>query len=174
MRRSLGILALLIVAIVSPFNRAIAQADTLTASQPANPPIPERAGKRSLLYTLVPLPTLLLAIPALIVGPATGYFYGGMKGRAWLGIGIRTVAASGLIAAAAACYNFCSPGSEQAVGVASVAATGLLIGSAIYDMASVKKAVRNHNRRGPENPLAVYPAYFPKFKAVGMVFSLEF
>jgi hypothetical protein len=169
--RSLGIVALLAVATLAPASRAMAQADDVTASQAATAPNPGKAGKRSLLYTLVPLPTLVLAIPALIVGPSTGYFYGGMKGRAWSGIGVRTLAFGGMIAAVGACYNYCSDGSQLAAGLAFFAAGGLLLGSAIYDMASVKKAVRNHNQRPHEKPFAVYPTYFPSVKAVGIVFS---
>ena len=67
------------------------------------------AFKASLWGTLLPLPTIVLTIPGLIGGPSIGYFTSGLKSRAWMGIGIRTVGVGGAISAFAICGWDCGP-----------------------------------------------------------------
>ncbi len=142
----------------------------------SNLPVPAQAEKKSLLYTLLPLPTLVLTVPALIAGPSAGYFYGGLNGRAWAGIGIRTLALGGMFSAFGICGWDCGPG-ESAYNIAWAVFIGsgaILAGSAIYDIATVKEAVRNHNARGHQSLITIYPGYAQQLGAFTITLSKRF
>ena len=50
------------------------------------------AFQQSLYGTIIPIPTLILTVPGIWFGPSLGYFYAGRSGRAWAGMGVRTLA----------------------------------------------------------------------------------
>ncbi len=149
------------------------------AADTIQPPFksPSRAFTYSLVGTLAPLPTLVLTLPAIIVGPSLGYFYGGMPGRAWLGIGLRTAGMGGMVLSFVICGWDCGPGDSgyDIAWATFLAGGGLTVVSAIVDIASVKGAVRRQNEKLKEkSDLAVIPMYFPMTNTVGMGLSLRF
>lgn len=129
----------------------------------------------SLFGTLIPTATLVLAYPGLLIGPSTGYFYAGQGGRAWTGIGVRALATGGMLSAFAICGWDCGKG-DDAYDVAwavFIASGGVFVGSAIYDIATVKGAVRERNHTFKAS-LAVAPIYSPARREVGLRLSLRF
>ena len=134
-----------------------------------------RAFRSSLLGTIAPLPTLILIIPGLIVGPSLGYFYGGMPGRAWKGIGLRVVGIGGMIGAVLYCWNCIPEQTDFTLNwIVLLSSAGLVVGSAVYDIASIKKAIRKKNASIPNIGLTLAPRYFVHTKSVGLALSYKF
>lgn len=80
----------------------------------------------------------IAAVPGIMVGPSLGSFYGGCWGRGLLLTGLRLGASVAAIA-----YQM---ENDEADNTAVWALwLGTLIGSAIYECATVKSAVRKHN-----------------------------
>jgi hypothetical protein len=134
-----------------------------------------RAQNYSLLGTLVPLPTFVLTYPGLLVGPSLGYFYAGHSGRAWTGIGIRALATGGMISSFVICGWDCGEG-DAAYNIAwavFITSTGVFIGSAIYDIATVKGVVLRGGSRPNKTTLTLAPRYFTDSRAVGMQLRLN-
>lgn len=110
----------------------------------------------------------LLASSGLYFGPAVGYWYGGASGRAWKGVGIRF--GTGLVAGLAITL-ICTSGDcgydgegSAGAGLVALAATGVILGSAIYDLAKVKSHVRKANEaklRDSGASLSVLPVVSP-------------
>lgn len=139
----------------------------------ATPPFRSPAGafNRSLLGTLIPLPTLILTVPGIVVGPSLGYFYGGKPGRAWMGIGLRVAGLGGMVSSFAICGWDCGPGDSgyDMAWIVFIAGGGLTVGSAIVDIATVKGAVRKRNEEVGAQPIAsIGPIYLPNAKTVGL------
>jgi hypothetical protein len=126
----------------------LGNADSLQSPDSGRAPTPVGAAKRSLLWTVLPSATLILAPVALVGGPAAGYFYGGLPGRAWTGIGIRTVGLGAMIGAFGVCGWDCSSadGAYNAAWALFIGGSAILLGSAVYDMATVSGAVRKRTR----------------------------
>jgi hypothetical protein len=126
--------------------------------------------------TLVPTATLVLAVPGIIVGPSTGYFFAGMPGRAWTGIGIRIAAIGGMISSFAICGWDCGPGDEayNIAWAAFLTGAAITVGSAIYDIGTVKKAVRRKNAERMTARGRLVPAYFADSKAFGLKMRFAF
>lgn len=149
------------------------------AADSIQPPFksPSTAFKYSLWGTIAPLPTLVLTLPAIIVGPSLGYFYGGKPGRAWLGIGLRTAGLGGMVSSFAICGWDCGPGDSgyDIAWVVFLAGGGLTVVSAIVDIASVKRDIRERNEKlSTKTQLSAGPMYFPMTKTVGVGISLRF
>jgi hypothetical protein len=139
-------------------------------TQPVLPISEQQAFNRSLYGTLIPLPTLVFTLPGLIAGPSLGYFYGGKPGRAWTGIGLRTAGVGGMVSSFAICGWDCGPGDDSydlawAVFIASGA---LVVGSAVYDIATVKGAVRDRNERLLGDRWEISPRYFSRSRGIGL------
>ena len=135
------------------------------------------AFKSSLWSTLIPLPTVVLTIPGIIVGPSTGYFYGDMKGRAWRGIAIRTVGLGGMISSFAICsWDNCGPGDDNytTAWLVFASSAGLMVASAVYDIASIKKDIRKKNASMTHTSLSLEPTYFVRMKSAGMILRVRF
>lgn len=130
----------------------------------------QRAFRYSLYGTLIPLPTVVLTGPGLIFGPSLGYFNAGLRGRAWTGVSIRAVALGGVISAFAICPWECGPGDDgyTPAWIVFTASSGILVGSAIYDIATVKRAVRRHYAQDQSTAWSVSPAYFVQSKSIGI------
>ncbi len=109
----------------------------------------------------------------LLVGPSLGYFYAGQKGRAWRGVGLRVLGFGGLIAAAAASWDCYGAECEKARAVATVGAA-LTLGSAIYDIATVRGAVRQRNEAAQRMSVRVAPTYSSRRRAAGVSMQLTF
>ena len=109
-----------------------------------------------------------VAIVGIMVGPSLGNFYGGLWGRGLLMTGLRVG-----VSVAAIAYSMYY---DEADNTAVVALwLGTLIGSAIYECATVKSAVRKHNaaRIAKRNmKLAVAP--FPVRRGAGLSVQLSF
>jgi hypothetical protein len=104
-----------------------------------------------------------------------GYFYAGQGGRAWTGIGIRALATGGMISAFGICGWDCGEGDDEYTIAWAVflASGGTFLGSAIYDIATVQRSVRERNQS--LNPsLSLTPTYSPARRAVGLRLSLQF
>ena len=109
-----------------------------------------------------------VAIAGIMVGPSLGNFYGGLWGRGLLMTGLRV----GVSVAAIAYSMYYDETDNAAVGVLWLST---LIGSAIYECATVKSAVRKHNaaRLAKRNlKLAVAPV--PVRRGAGLSVQLSF
>lgn len=133
------------------------------------------AFRYSLLSTLIPTATLVFAYPGLLIGPSTGYFYTGEGGRAWTGIGVRLLATGGMASAFVICGWDCGEGdSEYNIAWAVfLASGGAFVGSAIYDIATVERAVRRHNESLNFEWSAV-PTYSARERRLGLRIGMRF
>jgi hypothetical protein len=110
---------------------------------------------------------------SMLVGPSLGYFYAGLVGRGFGGLGVRAIGLAGLIGG----VSFLSDemNKKPALGVPLMLGGGVLFfGSMFYDLAKVRKAVRKHNSRLQDLSLNVAPVLSPKSKTVGLSFHLDF
>jgi len=101
----------------------------------------------------------LLIYTGLYFGPSMGYFYAGKSGRGWASFGLRNAIGLGMvIGVTAACppADPCDEGAASAIVL--IGGVGILA-SAIYDIANVKKTVRERNARQMASSLAVIPTY---------------
>ncbi len=110
----------------------------------------------------------LTASSGLYFGPAVGYWYGGASGRGWKGVGIRlgTGIVAGLAITLICTSGDCGfdDGGSAGAGLVALAATGVILGSAIYDLAKVKSHVRKANEaklRDSGASLSVLPVVSP-------------
>lgn len=87
-----------------------------------------------------PTPGLLL-LGGLLVGPALGHFYAGRPGRAFAGIGIRTVTLAGLLGGFAASWNNNAGGDQLLVAGLMLTATAV-----VWDIARAPHSAEVHNR----------------------------
>lgn len=133
-------------------------------------PTERKAFQYSLYGTLLPLPTLVFTVPGLIVGPSLGYFHAGLRGRAWTGIGLRTLAMGGVVSSFVICGWDCGPGDDgyTPAWIVFLSSSGLLVGSAIYDIATVKGTVRQRYAQRRESRWSVSPVYYAQSSAIGL------
>jgi len=109
-----------------------------------------------------------VAIAGIMVGPSLGNFYGGCWGRGLLMTGLRV----GASVAAIAYSLYYDEADNTAVGVLWLST---LIGSAIYECATVKSAVRKHNAaRLAKRNLKLAVAPFPVRRGAGLSVQLSF
>ncbi len=138
---------------------------------------PKRAFTRSMLGTFVPLPTLVLAVPGIIVGPSLGYFHAGMPNRAMIGVGIRIIGVGGMLSSFAICGWDCGPGDDNydIAWAVFIGSGGIVVGSAAYDLLTIKRQVRNHDAKLlDQKSLAFRPVYYPNMRALGAGLTLRF
>ncbi len=130
----------------------------------------QRAFNYSLLSTVIPLPTIVLAVPGIWFGPSFGYFYADRPGRAWAGIGIRTLAIGGMISSFGICGWDCGPGESayDAAWAVFLTSGGVFVGSAIYDIATVKREVRKQNATLDVTSWRVVPRFRPGTADIGL------
>ena len=144
----------------------------------------ERAAFRlSLLGTLIPvaLGTAILATndggdysdsngslegfliyAGLYVGPSLGYFYAGKSGRGLASFGLRNgIAMVSLVGAIAICppMDYCDDGQVTAASAIIIAGGVGVLGSVIYDLANVRRTVRERNEQELASRVAVTPTY---------------
>jgi len=119
-------------------------------------PSPRRASAISLASTLVPCAIgaasfvsdapeagWMLGAPAIMLGPATGYLYGGLPGRGLAGVGLRLGAGVLTVLGVGSMFDE----SSDSTGGAYVALAGAVVvaGSAVFDLALVGRDVRRKN-----------------------------
>ncbi len=151
---------------------------------------PKTAFLLTLVGTAVPLAALAagaagaedfggIGLAGLLVGPSLGYFYGGLAWRGLLGIGIRGIGVGIMWAAVWGAWKEAwgwdgdRANGEEWVGVA-LAGVGIMLGSALWDLADVKGAVNRRNLRARERTLAFAPLFNPRTKTVGITVRLSF
>ncbi len=115
-------------------------ADTVRAKSP----------RRALLLSLGG--TLAMGVPivnlaALPLGPALGHFYAGNDHQAWVGIGIRTGAIAGAMLLIMGAALDGSKSTPATIDRYLYGATAVILGSAIYDIATAPAAARRANER---------------------------
>jgi hypothetical protein len=104
----------------------------------------------------------------IMIGPSLGNFYGGLSGRGLLLTGLRV----GTTVAAMAYTMYYDESDNTAVVALWL---GTLIGSTIYECATVKSAVRKHNAaRLAKRNLKVAVAPFPLRRGAGLSVQLSF
>lgn len=108
------------------------------------------------------------SVIGVMIGPSFGYFYGGCWGRGLLMTGLR-------VGVSALALAYALENDEKDNTALAVLMAGTLVGSAIFECATVKSAVRKHNaarlaKRGPK--LDVSP--FPARKGAGLNVRLSF
>ena len=109
----------------------------------------------------------------IVVGPSLGFFSIGRPGRAWTGIGLRVLGFGAALGAVGASWN-CSRG-ECAPGQAVLLlGTALTLGSAIYDIATVKNAARRQLEATRGTAVSVLPTYSMSRHAAGMSVRVRF
>jgi FtsH-binding integral membrane protein len=106
---------------------------------------------------------LFTSMGTAIIGPAPGYFYGGLFGRGLLGMGIRA-------AGVAIIFSSFIPESMLLFG------TGLavVVGSTIWDLVKIKSAVNKRNERKRAVSLNISPVYVPQSKTCCISFQTQF
>ncbi len=109
-----------------------------------------------------------VAIAGLMAGPSLGYFYGGCWGRGLLMTAVRVGVSLGVLA-----YSL-NNDEEDLTGL-GYAYLGVLLGTAIYECATVKSAVRKHNAAHmAQRGLTVAAAPFVLPKGAGLHVRLSF
>ncbi len=111
----------------------------------------------------------LASLGTSVLVPAPGYFYGGLWGRGFSGMGLRALGVAGVILGIGAMDKKTESGAVLLIGGA-----GLIIGSMIYDLAKVSGAVRRRNLKLHEKTLAISPVYLPQQKALGIHVQIGF
>ena len=109
-----------------------------------------------------------VGVAGIMIGPSLGNFYGGLWGRGLLLTGLRV----GTTVAAMAYTMYYDESDNTAVVALWL---GTLIGSTIYECATVKSAVRKHNAaRLAKRNLKVAVAPFPLRRGAGLSVQLSF
>lgn len=85
----------------------------------------------------------------LVFGPATGYWSGGVSGRGWGGVALRSgISVGGALLAVAVCGTDSFGCENEDAALAVLIATGAaMLGSAIHDISTVDDRVRERNER---------------------------
>lgn len=101
----------------------------------------------------------------LYMGPAAGYWTGGVGGRGWSGVGLRSgIAVGGGLLALALCGDGWGCENEGAVTAVLLATGAGLVASAVHDIASVDDHVRSRNaelRQERSTSVSVVPTVSP-------------
>ena len=103
----------------------------------------------------------LVFLGGLLVGPALGHFYAGRPGRAFAGMGVRTVALAGFLGGFAASYNNNSGGDALFLAGLVLSATAVA-----WDIARAPHSAEVHNRT--IQPGRVTMAFGPLHNAAGV------
>jgi len=100
-----------------------------------------------------PAGSTVLSLAGVLVGPSVGHFYARRPGRAVVGIGIRTLALGGAVAAIGAAWN---DESSTAAG-AAVLALGVGVMSVFIDIVAAPDSARKHNEEVERGRAEVIP-----------------
>lgn len=105
------------------------------------------------------------------LGPSLGYFGAGLQGRGWGGFTLRALGLAGVIVGWALAWD---EGDSTAIYASFFGGAALVLGSTIYDLATIRRAVRRRNDRIRGASLNVAPVLAPKSKTVGLTLQLGF
>jgi hypothetical protein len=120
-----------------------------------------------------------IGLAGLLVGPSLGYFYGGLLWRGLLGVGIRAIGEGVILIGGLGAWfdawgwDDVEADTRKWESVVLVGA-GIVLASAIWDLAAVKGAVNRRNIRARERALAFSPLINPRTKTVGLTLRLSF
>jgi hypothetical protein len=106
-------------------------------------------------------------------GPSLGYFAIGRPGRAWTGIGLRALGFGVTLGVVGASMS-CSSGECGAAAVGVLLGSAVMLGSAIYDIATVKNAARRQLEAARGTAVSVLPTYSMSRHAAGMLVRVRF
>jgi len=106
----------------------------------------------------------------LIFGPSAGHFYAHKCGRGWAGAGIRALSGFVVMGGAGATTFSNSGGAIVFVVFGGV----IYLSSAIYDIATVGKSIKEYNTKHGLTYFQISPSYCSKEKTVGLSLSLRF
>jgi len=112
---------------------------------------------------------LLLATGGLLLGPAVGDWAGGLSGRGFARLGLRSAAfLGGMVGGFAIAWN--NSDQNAASGAVFLGGVGIAAGLAVWDLATLKGAVRR--KRG--QAVSVAPVVQPDRKTLGIAVHLAF
>src|SRR5262245_3082701 len=114
--------------------------------------------------------TAILGLGGAVVGPSLGHFYAQRPGRAWLGIGVRTLALGGLALSAQNLLSEETSGGDAMLVLSFVAGTGM----AVYDIATAPKSAKAHNAQLQAVRITVSPVLLGQEKAPGVRVDVAF
>jgi hypothetical protein len=119
----------------------------------------------------------LVIASGVILGPALGYWSAGMSGRGWKTLGLRSgLLLVSFVPAFAICGMACSVGDNAYDLSWAVVATGAGLGaaSAMYDLARMKRNVREHHGRQAPPRVGITPGYDPRRRALSVGVNVVF
>lgn len=116
----------------------------------------------------------LLFSSALLIGPATGFWYGDIGGKAWPGLLLRSGGLAIAAAGAAGCLGdlFSSPHCSTGQSAALIGGSLIVLGSAIYDAATVGGKVRANNAARAR--ALIVPLFPPSARGFGVAVVIGF
>lgn len=118
-----------------------------------------------------------VALAGIVVGPSLGYIYAGKSGRGLATAGLRFLLIPGVaLASFATCGWDCGEGDSGygAAWMILIVGEALVVASAVYDIATVKKAVRKRNLALGEKSWMITPKYFAISGAGGVEIKIKF
>ena len=120
-----------------------------------------------------------IGMAGLLVGPSLGYFYGGLLWRGLLGIGIRAIGEGIILIAGLGVWTESWGWDDEGVDVekweaVALVGAGIVLASAIWDLAGIKGAINKRNLRARERALSFSPLINPRTKTVGLTLRLSF
>ena len=139
--------------------------------------IPVGLGAASLAVDRSGVATLVLVPTGIVVGPSLGYIYAGKSGRGLATAGLRFLLIPGVfLASFATCGWDCGEGDSgyDAAWMILIVGEALVVASAVYDIATVKKAVRKKNQSLGKKNWMIMPKYFSKSGAGGVEIKIKF
>jgi len=120
---------------------------------------------------------LSVASAGIVIGPSLGYFYAGKSGRGLATAGLRFLLIPGVfLASFATCGWDCGEGDSgyDAAWVILIVGEALVVVSAVYDIATVKKAVRKKNQAWGDKNWMIAPKYFAESQTAGVELQFRF
>jgi hypothetical protein len=164
--------------------------ESLQPNTSAKEKSPNTAFWWSLLGTVVPVAAVAAGaagagdlgsagMVGLLFGPSLGYFYGGLVWRGLLGVGVRAIGVGVMFMAFLGEWFNAWGGDNGGAngedwGAVALVGAGIMLGSAIWDVAAVKGAVNRRNIRLQEKTFALSPFLNPRTKSVGLSIRLSF
>lgn len=157
--------------------------------QPFKPKSEPTAVALSLLGTVVPIAlgavssdqegsmSSLLLFYGVYFGPGTGYFYAGRSGRVLAGAGMRLgIGLVALVAVVASCGDDWLFGCDDsgAANAAAILGLGGMAASALYDIVSAGRAVREWNARHEAPRVTLTPRIDPATRSRGLAVRVTF
>ena len=115
-----------------------------------------------------------IVVAGIVVGPGLGYHYQGKFDRELIGIGTRALCGATAIIlyeASGENYDLASPVPSKPEFLIPA---GLMVVSAIYDIATVRKSVRMKSESSINTILLLAPKYFAESKALGLGIEMKF